>query len=151
MECHPSLYFRGGTWKCPALMPFHMNVVCVRDEDDNLLCSITHANHMKPHMIKHLHGLHQRWSKMGGMTPVPLFPHRRKLSGQLYDTKVWQWWEGSARSQGHWEVPTLSRFPRIFADVSLPGIFHSQKFTWTPTEWRKCVFLPLGGTLPVIH
>lgn len=76
----PHLTLEGESWMCPVLMPFHINVMRVRDEEDNLLCSITHANHMKPHMIKHLCSL-QRWSKMGGMTPSHYSPWQKRFLG----------------------------------------------------------------------
>lgn len=50
----------------------------------------------------------------------------------------------------HFGVPPLKNF----ANVSLPHIPHSQRFTWGQMEekWRKIIFLPLGGpSLPLVN
>lgn len=56
-------------------------------------------------------------------------------------------WHSCKPQRSHWEVPAPQSSPKIFANVSLPCIPHSQKFTWgqMEEEWRKIIFLPLGG------
>lgn len=69
-------------------MPFHTDLVCVRDEDDNLLFSITHADHMGLHMTIHVWFTPEtaKWEAHHlTQNTKGFFP------GQHYQTRAWQW------------------------------------------------------------